>query len=54
MFSLQMNASAPGVWGAICHVSGHEANGMQDNYIVYPKDNCPLTILAPVPAGTGY
>ena len=45
MFTLTMNAQLPGVWQLICHVSTHDAFGMQQNYVVYETEDgetCPL------------
>jgi len=46
MFALQMNASGPGQWELICHVNNHLADGMVDNYRVYPAGSCPLPKLS--------
>jgi hypothetical protein len=45
MKTLHSNMTAEGQWQLICHVDNHLAYGMQDNYIVYPADGCPLPTL---------
>ena len=44
--TLQMNATATGIWQVLCHVSNHLSEGMQNFYQVYPKGSCPLPELA--------
>jgi len=51
MRALAMNASSPGDWNLICHVSNHLTDGMVDNYVVrpntQPNDTCGLPPLVP-------
>ena len=46
MRTLPMTANGVGLWQLICHISNHDAKGMEDNYIVYPNGSCPLPKLA--------
>lgn len=46
MVTLQMNASATGIWQVICHVNNHLSDGMDGLYQVYPPGACPLSKLA--------
>ena len=48
MQALPMTARAIGNWQLICHVNDHLQNGMEDPYVVYPADSCPLSKLAPI------
>jgi len=45
METIAMNASRPGLWQAICHVSTHQAWGMIDYYEIFNMTDCPLTPL---------
>lgn len=45
MRTISMNASRPGLWQFICHVSTHQAWGMVDFYQIYNETECPLTAL---------
>ncbi|KAF2085751.1 Cupredoxin [Saccharata proteae CBS 121410] len=42
MFALFMQPEMRGVWEVICHVNDHLMNGMVHNYVVYPREECPL------------
>ncbi|KAE8453962.1 hypothetical protein EG329_007738 [Mollisiaceae sp. DMI_Dod_QoI] len=46
MMTLQMNATATGIWQVLCHVNDHLSAGMEGNYQVYPKAGCPLPALS--------
>lgn len=46
MMTLQMTATATGIWQAICHVNDHLSAGMDGLYQVYPKGDCPLDKLS--------
>jgi hypothetical protein len=46
MKTLHSTMGSVGEWQVICHVDNHLAFGMQDNYIVYPTQGCPLPKLA--------
>ena len=46
MMTLQMNATATGIWQVICHVNDHLIAGMDGLYQVFPKGSCPLDKLS--------
>lgn len=46
MAALTMNAGAPGLWNAICHVSNHFEKGMVAEYNVQEAGSCTLPSLA--------
>lgn len=52
MATIAMNASRPGLWQAICHVSTHLSWGMEDFYLIHNKTTCPLTPLTSVSNST--
>ena len=46
IWELSSTMGAVESWQLICHVSNHNLDGMQDDYVVYPSDICPLMSLA--------
>jgi FtsP/CotA-like multicopper oxidase with cupredoxin domain len=56
MYTFNMNSQLPGVWQLLCHVSGHNLFGMQQNYVVHPNEVdgavCPLPPLTAKLAGS--
>lgn len=42
MLTLSMNASRPGLWQALCHVSSHMFSGMVEYYEIFEQSSCPL------------
>ncbi|KAJ6172810.1 hypothetical protein N7470_001877 [Penicillium chermesinum] len=42
MTTVTMNPASYGWWYLICHFNTHLDKGMEANYIVYPKSECPL------------
>lgn len=43
--TLYMNATNPGKWQVLCHVSNHQAKGMVADYQIWPQSTCPLPAL---------